>query len=69
LGEGDAVIYSGCDVTHWRDKCNGPDGYYSGQVFIHFVRKNGKYPDEVGDNKNRDAYSYMKNRTYVMEAK
>lgn len=69
LGEGDGVIYPGCDVEHWRDECKGPDGYYSGQVFLHFVRKNGQYTNEVGDNKNRDKYSYMKNRTHLMEQK
>lgn len=70
LGEGDGVIYPGYDVEHWRNECNGPDGYYSGQVFLHFVRKNGPYTDEVGDNKNRrGAYSYMKNRTALMEEK
>lgn len=69
LAEGDAVIYPGCDVEHWRDKCDGPDGYYSGQVFLHFVRKNGKYASEVGDSTTRDVFSYGKNRTYLMESK
>jgi hypothetical protein len=69
LGEGDGVIYPGCDVEHWRDKCDGPDDYYSGQVFLHFVRKNGAYVNEVGDSTNRDNYSYGKNRTFAMEQK
>lgn len=69
LAEGDAVIYPGCDVEHWRDECKGPDGYYSGQVFLHFVRKNGKYASEVGDNTNRNSYSYVKHRTTFMENK
>lgn len=69
LSEGDAVIYPGCDVEHWRDKCDGPEGYYSGQVFIHFVRKNGPFAKEVGDSKNRDVFSYMQNRTFLMETK
>lgn len=69
LAEGDGVIYPGCEVEHWRDKCDGPDGYYSGQVFLHFVRKHGKYASEVGDNTNRDSFSYGKNRTFLMEAK
>lgn len=67
LGEGDGVVYSGCDVEHWRDKCDGPEGYYAGQVFLHFVRKNGPYADHVGD--KREVFSYMKNRTFAMEAK
>jgi hypothetical protein len=69
LGEGDGVIYPGCDVEHWRDRCDGPDGYYSGQVFLHFVRKNGEFASEVGDSTNRQMYSYMKNRTFAMECK
>ncbi len=62
LDEGEAVIYSGCDVEHWREVCAGPDGYYSGQVFLHFVRKDGPYASEVGDSTNRNNYSYAKNR-------
>lgn len=69
LGEGDGVIYPGCDVEHWRDKCDGPEGYYSGQVFLHFVRKNGQHAGEVGDNTTRNIYSYGKNRTASMENK
>lgn len=69
LAEGDAVIYKGCDVEHWRDKCDGPDGYYSGQVFMHFVRKNGQYANEAGDSTVRNIYSYGMNRTYKMETK
>jgi hypothetical protein len=66
LGEGDGVIYPGCDVEHWRDKCDGPEGYYSGQVFLHFVRKNGKYASEVGDKNVRNNFSYNKNREHLM---
>jgi hypothetical protein len=69
LGEGDGAIYPGCDVEHWRDKCDGPSGYYAGQVFLHFVRKNGPYAAEVGDSTSRDNYSYAKNRTAPMENK
>lgn len=69
LAEGDGVIYPGCDIEHWRDKCDGPDGYYSGQVFLHFVRKNGIYASEVGDSTIREIYSYNKTRTVFMESK
>ena len=69
LAEGDGVIYPGCDVEHRRDICDGPDGYYAGQVFLHFVRKNGEYASEVGDSTTRNIYSYGKNRTSLMEAK
>ncbi len=69
LAEGDGVIYPGCDIEHWRDKCNGPEGYYAGQVFLHFVRKHGEYAGEVGDNTTRSIYSYGKDRTHMMESK
>ena len=69
LGEGDGVIYKGCDVEHWRDKCDGPEGYYSGQVFLHYVRKDGPYASEAGDSTIRSNYSYIKNRTELMGAK
>jgi hypothetical protein len=69
LAEGDGVIYSGCDVEHWRDKCDGPEGYYAGQVFLHFVRENGPYAIEAGDSTVRSVYSYGKNRTLLMENK
>lgn len=41
LNEGDAVLYKGCEISHWRNKCDGPTGYMSGQAFLHYVRKNG----------------------------
>lgn len=69
LGEGDAVMYPGCDVEHWRDECNGPEGYYSGQVFLHYVRKNGAFASEAGDSTVRDVYSYIKDRALLMDCK
>lgn len=71
LAEGDGVVYKGCDVEHWRDKCDGPKDYYSGQVFFHFVKKNGKYAGEFGDPKNRKTPEdfYVKNRMHLMESK
>ncbi len=69
LAEGDAVLYPGCEVEHWREPCAGPDGYFSGQVFLHFVRKNGPHASEVGDNQHRQVFSYVKHRTMVMEVK
>lgn len=73
LGEGDAVLYKGCEVQHWRKKCQGPENYYSGQLFMHFVRKNGEYSKEAKDinitSIDRSNVSYIKNRTYLMEVK
>lgn len=69
LAEGDGVLYLGMEAEHWRDKCDGPDDYYSGQVFFHFVTANGPHKDQVGDNTNRTRYSYTRNRTILMEMK
>lgn len=69
LAEGDGVVYLGEDVDHWRDKCDGPEGYYSGQLFMHFVRANGKHAKHFGDASKRDSFSYIKNRTIMMDRK
>lgn len=69
MGEGDGVVYRGCDIEHWREPCNGPKGYYSGQVFLHYVKKNGSYANEAGDSTTRNPASYEKNRTLIMESK
>lgn len=39
MGPGDAVVYKGCEVTHWRDKMVDTD--VNVQFMIHFVNKNG----------------------------
>ena len=49
LDVGDAMMYLGCEKSHWRDKCEGPDGYYSGQLFLHYVKANGQYKQFAGD--------------------
>lgn len=43
---GDAVIYSGCELTHWRNKYEG-NGHI--QTFIHYVDANGKNKDFAYD--------------------
>lgn len=70
LAEGDAVLYRGMDVEHWRNVCEGPDNYYSGQAFMHYVDKNGKHADQIGDPQRADGnYSYWKDRSILMESK
>ena len=39
LEPGDACIYKGCEVTHWRDKAVDTD--LNVQVMLHYVDKNG----------------------------
>lgn len=48
LEDGDAVLYKGCEVEHWRNKCEIPD-YKLGQLFLHYVDKNGPYRAEKYD--------------------
>ena len=71
LAEGDGVIYRGCDIEHWRDACDGPEGYYSGQAFFHFVSKDGPYASEAGDSTIRQVPEnfYTRYRQYTMESK
>jgi hypothetical protein len=71
LAEGDAVIYAGNKLEHWRNVCDGPNGYYSGQVFLHFVAANGEHKKLFGDPNIRkiQANHYVKNRTFLMEQK
>ena len=35
----DMLIYSGCDLEHWREEFNGQD---CGQVFLHYNKANSK---------------------------
>jgi hypothetical protein len=69
MNEGDAIIYKGCEIEHWRNKCDGPEGYLSGQVFLHYVRKNGLHAGEAGDSTGRVPPSFVKNRSLDMESK
>jgi hypothetical protein len=69
LAEGDGMVYHGCDVEHWRNKCDGPTGYYSGQAFFHFVKANGKYVEHAGDKRNLPQGAYTQHRAYLMESK
>jgi hypothetical protein len=41
LEPGDAVIYKGCEVTHWRRKL--PKGQINVQFMLHYVDKNGPH--------------------------
>ena len=31
LAECSGLLYKGCEIEHWRNQCDGPDNYYSGQ--------------------------------------
>ena len=40
LEVGDMLVYSGCDLEHWREPF---EGNICGQVFLHYNHLNGKY--------------------------
>lgn len=72
MAEGDGVLYLGDKIEHWRNVCDGPQGYYSGQTFLHYVRKQGENSREAGDLTYRpgvDQIVFVKNRTLAMEQK
>ena len=74
LKSGDAIIYLGCDVLHWR---NPYEGQKYTQVFLHYVRsrgsKNYAFFDNVDLNffktndKKRHHYKEIKNTRKVQE--
>ena len=43
LAPGDMLIYSGCDLEHWREEFKGTD---CGQVFLHYNKANSKMAKE-----------------------
>ena len=43
LDPGDMLIYSGCDLEHWREEFIGKD---CGQVFLHYNKKGSKMAKE-----------------------
>ena len=43
LEPGDMLIYSGCDLEHWREEFKGKD---CGQVFLHYNKANSKSAKE-----------------------
>jgi len=51
LNPGDAVIYKGCEVTHWRRKL--PEGQINVQFMLHYVNKNGEFNDYKFDKRTK----------------
>ena len=43
LDIGDMLVYSGCDLEHWREPF---EGNICGQVFLHYNHLNGKFSDK-----------------------
>ena len=57
MENGDAVLYAGCDVEHWRDPMPGKRGDWHHQLFFHYVVMDSeKYKEYIVH------YSFMKLR-------
>jgi len=50
LRPGDALLYRGVELTHWRDAFAGES---MAQVFMHYVNRNGPYAKEKFDGRDR----------------
>tara|TARA_R110000772_G_scaffold33787_2_gene82220 strand:- start:987 stop:1544 length:558 start_codon:yes stop_codon:yes gene_type:complete len=46
LNPGDAVIYLGCELSHWREEFKGD---WQAQAFLHYVDADGPYADHWKD--------------------
>jgi hypothetical protein len=55
MESGDAAIYLGCEVEHWREQFNGD---WHAQTFLHYVNKNGPHKEWVKD--KRSLYGTLK---------
>ena len=49
LDVGDMLVYSGCELAHWREKFEGNTQY---QLFLHYVDVEGEYKDRVFDGRS-----------------
>lgn len=50
LKPGDAIIYKGCEVLHWRRPL--PKGHLTVQFMLHYVNKNGPFANYRFDKRN-----------------
>ena len=41
IEKGDAVIYKGCEIEHWRPVFNEESSSWHHQAFIHYIDLNG----------------------------
>ena len=51
LNPGDAVIYKGCEIVHWREPLENDQLVV--QIMLHYVRKNGPYSNLIFDSRPR----------------
>lgn len=65
LNPGDAALYLGCDVEHWRTPYQGKEMV---QVFLHYVRSNGERSFAAFDNRSGFPFNKIDNglKEYVV---
>jgi len=49
MNPGDAVLYLGCDLEHWREEFKGD---WHSQIFLHYVDANGPYKNYTNDQRD-----------------
>lgn len=55
MNVGDAVLYRGCEMYHWRDEYT--QGKWQAQVFLHYVDANGPHKDWIYDKRGKLAWT------------
>lgn len=51
MDAGDAVLYRGCEMYHWRDEYS--EGKWQAQVFLHYVDANGPHAEWIYDKRGK----------------
>ena len=51
MSAGDAVLYRGCEMYHWRDEYK--EGKWQAQVFLHYVDANGPHKEWIYDKRDK----------------
>ena len=57
---GDAVLYRGMEIEHWREKYT--EGQWQAQVFLHYVDADGPHADQKYDGRDSLGISKTENR-------
>lgn len=64
LNRGDAIVYAGQDVPHWRDEYQG--SFYS-QVFLHYVKSAGDNKFNYFEKRYSDSNCHLSKYIHVFE--
>lgn len=58
---GDIVVYRGCDLAHWREPFDVPEGSWHVQGFFHYVDANGPHSEDKWDRRPSLGYRMKSN--------